>query len=858
MKHLTFGGEHVFKYCILVPLLNRDSIMKEYINKFGIDPTQVVAFDLEKTGKKTPAVVMKAYLEELTPIMADLQCQYVIVADADYFKTFAKVTKADARLGYVDKSHYGNFWTTYIPNFKQVFHDPEKVRAKIELGILGILNHEQGSYVAPGSGIIHKATYPVGYTAVKEALQRLYDMDVPLTCDIEAFSLKHYDAGIGTIAFAWNQHEGLAFAVDLGPEGAAIRDLLRAFFTEFRNKIIWHNISFDVYVLIYQLFMKHVEDTEGLLLGQDIMLKNWDDTQLIAYLATNSCAGNKLGLKELAQEFAGNYAVDDIKDITLIPLDELLEYNLVDCLSTWYTYNKYYPIMVKDDQLHVYDDLFKPAIWDIVQMQLTGLPIDLVKVEEAAAIMQANLDQAVATIESLPIMQEYEHIRKEAWVVKRNSELKVKRVGIQDFPDKEKFNPNSGPQLIGFLYDFLELPKIDFTDTKLPSTSKDTLKKLTKHTNDPEVQKLLKALLDFTDVNIILTTFIPAFRRSYQGPSGQYYLFGNFRLGGTVSGRLSSNSPNLQNIPANSKYAKAIKACFCTLNDWLFCGLDFASLEDRISALTTKDPNKLKVYTDGYDGHCLRAYSYFGEHMPDIDPNSVESINSIESKYPKFRQDSKAPTFALTYQGTYITLMNNCGFSKELALHIERMYHKLYVVSDKWVAEKLDQASKVGYITAAFGLRVRTPLLHQVIRGNRATPFEAEAEGRTAGNALGQSWGLLNTRAATAFMKLVRASKYRLNIRPCAHIHDAQYYIIKNDLETILWVNKVLVKEVYWQEHPDIAHPDVKLGGQFAVFFPSWNEEMKLPKDCTEEQFFAVQSKHLDKLKPKEKVLENV
>ena len=50
----------------------------------------------------------------------------------------------------------------------------------------------------------------------------------------------------------------------------------------------------------------------------------------------------------------------------------------------------------------------------------------------------------------------------------------------------------------------------------------------------------------------------------------------------------------------------------------MFCGLDFASLEDRISALTTKDPNKLKVYTDGYDGHSLRAFTYFAEAMPDV------------------------------------------------------------------------------------------------------------------------------------------------------------------------------------------------------------------------------------------------
>lgn len=52
--------------------------------------------------------------------------------------------------------------------------------------------------------------------------------------------------------------------------------------------------------------------------------------------------------------------------------------------------------------------------------------------------------------------------------------------------------------------------------------------------------------------------------------------------------------------------------------------------------------------TEGYDAHCLRAYAYFGEQMPDIDPNSVDSINSIAKKYKKERQEGKTPTFALT------------------------------------------------------------------------------------------------------------------------------------------------------------------------------------------------------------------
>jgi DNA polymerase-1 len=245
------------------------------------------------------------------------------------------------------------------------------------------------------------------------------------------------------------------------------------------------------------------------------------------------------------------------------------------------------------------------------------------------------------------------------------------------------------------------------------------------------------------------------------------------------------------------------------------------------------------VYTDGYDGHCLRAFAYFGDQMPGI-VDTVASINTIEKLYKPLRQDSKAPTFALTYQGTYITLMKNCGFSREKALMVEGRYKELYKVSIDWVQSKLDQASKDGYVTAAFGLRVRTPLLYQVVRGNSRTPYEAEAEGRTAGNALGQSWCLLNSRAWSEFMSKVRASEHRMHIRPCAQIHDAGYAMIKDDIAPIMYTNKHLVAAVEWQAHPEIAHPDVKLGGELSIFWPSWREEIGIPPGATEEQVFDV------------------
>lgn len=228
--------------------------------------------------------------------------------------------------------------------------------------------------------------------------------------------------------------------------------------------------------------------------------------------------------------------------------------------------------------------------------------------------------------------------------------------------------------------------------------------------------------------------------------------------------------------------------------------------------------------------------------VEEIEPRifDVFEINSIQDKHKGLRQKSKVPTFALTYDGTYNTLMTGSGFDMVTAKQIEARYHELYKVSDDWVASKLDEACRTGYVTVAFGLRVRTPLLKQVIRKTSKTPYAAEAEGRSAGNALGQSWCLLNSRACVEFMGKVRASEHRLNIRPTSHIHDAQYYLIRDDIDVVHYTNTHLVKAVEWQEHPDIAHDEVKLGGELSIFHPTWAEEHTIPNGASPDEIFAA------------------
>lgn len=280
-------------------------------------------------------------------------------------------------------------------------------------------------------------------------------------------------------------------------------------------------------------------------------------------------------------------------------------------------------------------------------------------------------------------------------------------------------------------------------------------------------------------------------------------------------------------------------------------------VEDRINALLTQDPNKIKVFTDGYDGHSLRAVGYWGSKlMPDIDANSVTSVNQLADKghkYHALRNKSKAPSFALQYQGTFITLMHNCGFSKEEAVETEENFHKLYAVSTQWVKDRIQQACKDGYSEAAFGLRIRTPLLARSVLNTSRTLREAEAEGRTLGNAIsGQSYGLLTNRAANEFMERVWASPYANDILPCALIHDAIYILIRNKPAVVKFVNDNLIDCMAWKGLPEISDPRIGLPAELDLYYPNWAKPITLKNGMEETEIKPFIMEELHKRKEKE------
>lgn len=226
----------------------------------------------------------------------------------------------------------------------------------------------------------------------------------------------------------------------------------------------------------------------------------------------------------------------------------------------------------------------------------------------------------------------------------------------------------------------------------------------------------------------------------------------------------------------------------------------------------------------------------------------VEVINSIKKKYKHLRQESKGYTFALTYNCIAKTLETKFGASKEKAEKIYKAFHSLYHVSDEWVQSKIETAFSHGYVVGAFGLKLRTPKMSKSMKADLDKNFAVGEEFRTAANALGQSYGLLNSRSGVEFNRSVRNSPYRYDIRPICQIHDAQYFIIKDDPDVFLFCNEGLVKADSWQELPEIKHPDVHLGGELSIFYPTWGEEFVVPNHVSKEELLSLTDKYLTSL----------
>ena len=811
---------------------DKQRIFEKYVAPLG-NPETVIAFDLHYVKDKVSAKDAKAYIDELLDGCNSLGITTLYVADATYFKHLTglkKTTGAHGEIFPVAKEGFEHIDCILGVNYRAVMYDPGQ-EVKLESSLQVLKEHLVGTFV-PTELVIKDADYH--NFRVPTDLHHIIGHHPALAIDIEAWGegpgdVFRFDRNtLASIAFAWSDDSGLAATIN--DRDCLIR--LRDFFEVYTGNMIFHNGLFDVKHIIAHCFMEDMSDFTGMLYGIRVMTQHIDDTMIMKYLTTNSTAGNTLGLKDATQVFSGNYA-EDVTDVRKLSIPKLLEYNLKDTLATYWLWEQESKNLITEGQREIYDEVFMPAFPVLLEMMLVGLPMNMDTVTTTENELTRAKTIAEFTIMAHPLVKEAVFKTATATLLKDNITLKKK---VRKFTDCIKpFNPGSNTQKAVLLYDVMKLPVIDTTVSGGPSASGKTIKKLIKHCTAEDEKELLQAFIDFSDAEKILSTFIKAFKKFEMKRGTTSWLNGNQKLGGTLSGRLSSAEPNLANLPSGSTYGKAVKGCFEAPEGWLFAGSDYAALEDRVVAIISGDPNKTRIFSEGIDGHCLNAYGYFGDQMPDINPDDPESMNSIAENYKQLRQDSKAPTFALNYGGTYMTLHSNCGLPMEQALSVEAGHKEMYKVLHSWSEDNKELMVKQGYILCAYGLKVRTPMLAKTLLNAKVTPTVVKAEFRSANNAVTQSHGLMTTVAGTKFKELLDHSKYREDLLIINFIHDAVYLLIKEDVAVIQWVNETLIdcmvnagdEQVKAGQHIVPIEANLEIG-------KTWADQRELPNEMTD------------------------
>ena len=161
------------------------------------------------------------------------------------------------------------------------------------------------------------------------------------------------------------------------------------------------------------------------------------------------------------------------------------------------------------------------------------------------------------------------------------------------------FNPASSLQKQK-LFDWLEIESDKTSkDTGLPSWDRDEIERVNHETDNSDIKEFTQAMIDHSFSAIVKNNFIKAF----YGYTIEGVLYGNIKLFGTKTMRLTSSGPNLLNLPSSrSIYSKPIKKCFVAPQGKVILTADYGALENRVIANLSRDTNMTKLFADGLDG----------------------------------------------------------------------------------------------------------------------------------------------------------------------------------------------------------------------------------------------------------------
>lgn len=364
-------------------------------------------------------------------------------------------------------------------------------------------------------------------------------------------------------------------------------------------------------------------------------VRNLDDLSLMAYLLDPSSSTYELA--KLAQDYSVSSSSSPI--ILLNALDEPLLEDLEE-----------------KGLRQLYEEIEKPLVQVLAELELTGIAIDRVQLQNMNEELANQLEELLKRIYDLA---------------------------------GESFNVNSTKQLGHILFEKLNLPALKKTKTGY-STNAEVLEKLANDYPHP----ILADLLEYRMLTKLKSTYLEGLQPLIHEATGRIYTTLHQTV--TATGRLSSSDPNLQNIPIRSEAGKRIRQFFTPGPAYHYLlSADYSQIELRVLAHMSEDPHLLEDFKDQQDIHSRTAAKVFSVSMEEVTP--------------EMRAKAKAVNFGIIYGISDFGLSRDLKVSRKEASEYIENYFNTYVGVKNFMDQLIAQGRELGYVTTLLGRRRYLP-----------------------------------------------------------------------------------------------------------------------------------------------------
>jgi DNA polymerase-1 len=550
----------------------------------------------------------------------------------------------------------------------------------------------------------------------EQLLKKLLKQDV-VCFDTETTSLDVLDAEILGCAFSFEKGSGyyVTFPRDQ-QEAKEVLDEFLPFFQSDQIVKVLQNAKYDMHIL-----RNYGMNLKGPI--YDTMLAHYliepDERHNMDFLAEKYLNYKPISITELIGKRGKNQLSFDTVEI-----QKAKEYAVEDADITLQIKNQLEPLVKEEEVEHILKDIELPLVPVLMNMEREGVNVDV------------------------PFLESY------------STQLKKESEGIEASIYEEaglKFNIGSPRQLGEVLFDVLNLdPKAKKTKTGQYKTGEDVLQKLA------DKHALPKLALEYRQVNKLLSTYVDALPKLVHPRTGRVHTTFSQAIAGT--GRLSSNHPNLQNIPIRTERGREIRKAFVPRDDeHVLLAADYSQIELRIVASVSGDENMVQAFKDGLDIHTATAAKVF-----DVDLENVTS---------DMRRKAKTVNFGLIYGVGATSLGQQLGIPRREASELIDAYFTQFSGIKKYMDDTIEYCRDHGYVKTLLG---RKRKIRDINSQNRVVVGFAE---RNAINAPIQ--GAAADMIKVAMIHIHEAlEKSKLNTKMILQVHDELLFDVpKSELE---------------------------------------------------------------------------